>query len=1137
MRHKADSRFLFGLLCVSALLLAGLEVSAQVATGGLRGTVTDPSKAAVPGAAVVVRNRDTGAERTTNTNSEGEFQVPTLIPGPYEVRITAQGFKTSRLDVTISVGGTVTADISLEVGGAADTVTVSADTATTINPTDFKVDGVITRRKVDTLPLNGRNFLQLAVLEPGVKVSTSTVGDANNLFNVSIGGGNSALTRITVDGGSVVDYVTGGAGQNFSVETVQEFQISSFNFDLATGVTSVGAINIVSRTGTNEYHGKGFGYYRDNHMAAYPVLQRDPKNPDPFFRRLQAGFDIGGPVIKDKLVWFFNLERLNQSASTSIVHTGFSGLRQFDQVFNSPYKGWLSNLRMDYKLSNRHNAFVRFSGDNNRAFAQVDGNSLPSNWRVNENRTFQGQFGMTSSFRANLINDLRFNWHYVGNRSLIPTTGDCPNCLGLGGAQIRINGSNFIIGNSIDAPQTRALHRYETFDNLNWVIGPHTLQTGGSWEKDFGIGKWDYLDPALLVTHDPRDVIAVNQTIDALPGLLGAVDPQLGALFGQVGPLLKIPLPAAFTTPGAKITSNDILQLPVAVAFVGLGDGSQPPPFKADDARRSQRFRFYGQDTWQVGKGLTFKYGLSYMYETNLFNHDLPKSKLFQSLTGTAQANPHDTNNFAPALGFAWNVRNDNKTVVRGGFSMAYDTSLFVNRLTERALLGPLGNGRVQLTGDFYRNTIAFPQLPAQFTGALPTVIGGLTQFRDSLPANDPLRGQVTALINFIPGLTLINPAPGATLNFQVIPTKLTAANALTIIGQQNAALLSLFQTLGGAGVQGVDFFKLVSGNGSIIDPFGQSPYSMTYSLGVQRELPWGLLGSADFVLRRSLHTFFQQDRAHFNAAAGPAIRPCADAAEAINPAVRCLNGPFEILETSGREQYKALLVKLNKRFAKRYEFLASYALSSLTGFNYGANALNRFGNPGPLGSDTRHLFNFSGSVQLPWDILVSLNAHYESRPPLSFTLPGSANSDLNGDGTNNDLLPGTTYNQGNRGISEGDLRKIVDAYNQNFAGKAAPRGGSFPAIVLPTKYSFGDIFQTHDIRVVKTFRFGEKASFDLIGEVFNLFNISNLGCFNGRLDEKDSGATSFGIPTCKQGQAFGIGGPRAFEFAGRIRF
>ena len=131
------------------------------------------------------------------------------------------------------------------------------------------------------------------------------------------------MTRLTVDGGSIIDYVTGGAGQNFSIESVQEFQISSFNFDLATGVTSVGAVNIITRTGSNDLHGSAFAFFRDHNIGAYPVLNRDRLNPDPFFRRLQSGFSLSGPIKKNKLFGFFNLENLNQDAVFSVIHTGY----------------------------------------------------------------------------------------------------------------------------------------------------------------------------------------------------------------------------------------------------------------------------------------------------------------------------------------------------------------------------------------------------------------------------------------------------------------------------------------------------------------------------------------------------------------------------------------------------------------------------------------------------------------------------------------------------------------------------------------------------------------------------------------------------------------------------------------------
>src|SRR5262249_19126396 len=156
------------------------------------------------------------------------------------------------------------------------------------------------------------------------------------------------------------------------------------------------------------------------------------------------------------------------------------------------------------------------------------------------------------------------------------------------GPQIRINGSNFRIGNQIQAPQNRALHRYETSNNSTLIKNKQLIQFGGSWEKVYGLGNWTFLDPAVIIVHNPADIIALNTAIDRLG------DPN--------AQLLKIPLPAAFTTPGGKITYQDLLTLPIAAGLAGIGDGSQPPPFNAEQARRNNRFRFYGQNTWRVGQ-------------------------------------------------------------------------------------------------------------------------------------------------------------------------------------------------------------------------------------------------------------------------------------------------------------------------------------------------------------------------------------------------------------------------------------------------------------------------------------------------------------------------------------------------------
>ncbi|MGH9847745.1 MAG: carboxypeptidase regulatory-like domain-containing protein [Blastocatellia bacterium] len=293
-----------GRLFIAAILffvLAG-SIFAQVPTGGIRGAVSDPSRAVMPNVTVTVRNKATGAERQIATNSDGQFQITNLPPGEYEVKAAARGFKTALSAVTVQVGENVTVDFELEIGAASETVVISGDASSIINTTDYKIDGVVSRQQIENLPLNGRNFLQLSSLEPAVEVEsvTSTGALPNNFFRVSIAGAGSHLTRLSVDGATINDKVTGGTAQNFSQESVQEFQISTFNFDLTTSVTGVGSVNVVSRTGGNQLHGSAFLYYRDHNLSAYPDLGRDPRRftdpsrDDPFFARRQSGGSLSG---------------------------------------------------------------------------------------------------------------------------------------------------------------------------------------------------------------------------------------------------------------------------------------------------------------------------------------------------------------------------------------------------------------------------------------------------------------------------------------------------------------------------------------------------------------------------------------------------------------------------------------------------------------------------------------------------------------------------------------------------------------------------------------------------------------------------------------------------------------------------
>ena len=297
-----------GMLFLGVFIAA---LSAQAPTGEIAGTVYDSSGGVVPNASIKVKNAATAFERALLSNQSGQYSVPSLAAGAYEMRVEAPGFHSYSVKAVVATGGVTTVDPHLQVGEQKDTVTVE-----TINPQieveSHTIDQVITRQQIQQLPLNGRSFLQLAFLSPGVAISTNYQGDYNRAMDVSILGGDPDRTRIAVDGARINDSVDGGTQQNFSQEIVQEFQISSVNFDLSTGITAAGAINIVTRSGSNQLHGSGFFFFRDHHMAAYPGLQRDPLAPDPFFARRQSGLWVGGPVVKDRLFFFAAYEHNNQ---------------------------------------------------------------------------------------------------------------------------------------------------------------------------------------------------------------------------------------------------------------------------------------------------------------------------------------------------------------------------------------------------------------------------------------------------------------------------------------------------------------------------------------------------------------------------------------------------------------------------------------------------------------------------------------------------------------------------------------------------------------------------------------------------------------------------------------------------------
>ncbi|MGA2599776.1 MAG: TonB-dependent receptor [Bryobacteraceae bacterium] len=1038
----------------TALLFLATAAFPQAPTGDISGTVYDESGAVVPGAPVVIVNKDTGLQRTFTTGPNGIFSATSIPSGVYDVRIELQGFRTLIRQATVETGSVTAVDMHLQIGATKDVVTVEA-VSPLVELERHTIDGVVNRQQIEDLPLNGRSFLQLAMLEPGVTVSAGSQGQYNRAFDVSILGGDSNLTRITVDGASIRDSVTGGTQQNFSQEVVQEFQVSSVNFDLSTSVAAGGAVNVVTRSGGNDFHGSGFFFYRDHNLSAYPTLVRDPSDLSPYFARKQAGVWVGGPIKKDKLFFFASYEHNNQDG----VYAGMANdptFKNFTTIANSPFHEDLPGIRLDYHINSKNTAFIRYSHDANDSFAPRDGGSLPSAWVSNTNFADSGVFSLITSFTPSVVNEFRYSMTYWNNQNTIPTATQCPGCIDLGGPNIVVDGTGLELGNQTNTPQSRLLRRNITADNVTWQRGSHRMKMGGEWEYQKGTGTYHITEPAAITLFSPEEV-------------------------AQLAPQLVPLLPKTYNT------LSDILKLPLKNFAFGLGNANQPPPFQAGNANHDNTFHTYWEDSWKIGPRLTVNYGLAWNFESNADNHDLTKDPWLTPFFGAGGLGPEKQAwlHFSPMLGFAYSATADGKTVIRGGLGVYYDTVDIELRLIERNYLGPLGAGYLTLGGSSIPNPV--PGVPGVPEGT-------------PLNFNTPTAFPGSAVVAILPAIL-------STIKSE-LPSPQTASLALTTVAYAKSAT-------------------------ELISQRYVPPEAQHFSLGIQRQLKPDLAISADLVYRHFIHLTERDLDAnkynrYINGVQTPVLRICGSEPGDGAPGAPCSTGSVNVIYSGGTSQYTGLLVKLDKRFSHRYQMQVSYALQAQNGQNgyYNLDNWNQYYGP-QLG---RSVLNVSGIVHLPWKFEFSFISSYSSRGPFQPIIPGV---DLSGSGVSGFPLPGMGSSLFNIGLNKGDLVRLVNQYNQTYAGKTAPNPSQvFPTITLPQNYNFGHDFNSQDIRLTKLFTYRERYELRIIGECFNLFNFANLGGYSNNLLDP-----SFGQPTTRAGNIFGTGGPRAFQLGARVSF
>ncbi len=698
-------------LFVPALLLSiSLAAHAQVSTGTIAGTVTDPSGAVAANAPVVVTDTQTGIVTRSNTSSAGFYSVPNLQTGTYTVSITLTGFAPQEVQgIVLNVGAQQEVNLQLKLGSAAEKIVVTA-APPAIDLVSSATMPVVDERTIVTLPLNGRDWTQLANLQPGVAAvrTQSPVAVTNQRANrgignqLTVGGARPQQNNYRVDGISINDYSNGGPGgvigSNLGVDAIQEFSVVTSNASADYGKTAGGIINAVTRAGTNKLHGSVYEFLRNSALDARNEFDVPGKIAE--FRRNQFGASAGGPVISDRTFLFGDYEGLRQyqgSNASSIVPTALartghlvSGTVTVDPavqpflalyplptpgqpvsgdtgtfLFNDPFVSHedFFTIRGDHKLAQNDSLTATYFYDNGNLTSPD-----PFDVRLTGNLAQRqlATVGESHVFSPSLLNSIKFGYSRVFSDA--PTTLAAINPLaadlslgfvpGLPVGLININSgiSNFQGGLHATGEFIFHLDSYQLYDDVYLTKGKHAIKMGFAFER-----------------------LQNNQ--------LGTSNPNGQYIFGSLANFLTNK-PTSFNAP--------------------LAQGVSPR-----DLRQSV-FGGYVNDNYRIATNLTLNLGVRYEPATvptesanrlaNLINLTDPSPRL-----GSPYFNNPSFRNIAPRVGFAWAPFGGEKTSVHGGYGI-YD-SLLLNYLFE---------GLSIFTAP-YLNLGNISYAPAQAAGKFPT--------------------------------------------------------------------------------------------------------------------------------------------------------------------------------------------------------------------------------------------------------------------------------------------------------------------------------------------------------------------------------------------------------------------------------
>ncbi len=664
---------LFALLAI----LVPFAAFAQSSTGSISGNVTDANGGALPGVTVTATNTATGVTRTVVSNSVGHYEIPLLPPGVYRVVAELSGFQPVRSLLNINVGTDATFDVKMNPG-VAETVTVTA-AAPIIETSKSQVSSVVNEKAIQNLPVNGRNFINFVLTTPGVVLDVRQ-GD------ISFAGQRGTLNSLVVDGSNNDNTFFGqalgrtGSGRapyQFSQDAVKEFQVNSGSYSAEYGRAGGAVINVVTKSGTNEFHGTAFDFLRDRRFNANDYINRINNRPKGPYHFSQYGASLGGPIVRDKHFFFANYDaqrnkqpnpvilgggRIVTFPSDAVSQRGLSALQALGDSYTRTQNQNVYLLKTDHELlTNNHLSLrynrQRFTGGN---FENGGPTNASQHTGASLVRTDTLSAVNSTIFSNSFFNEARVNYVKDSEPGLA-NSADPEATILQGGITVLTIGRNFF------SPRETTIKRNQISDTATYVFGNQSFKAGFDLNRD--------------------------KILNFFPGNFSG-----SYRFTSLADFAN-KKPASFTQ-----------------AFPGQGTTG---PFTHPDLHETSVFI---QDEWRTMPTLTLNLGLRFdrqgIKQPSVLNTD---AQLLAADLRTDRIH-QDNNNFAPRVGFAWTPGGDNRTVVRGGYGIFYGRTTAIMIGTAHSNNG-INVQTINFTGNLiptYPNI--FPSIPTGVTLPKPTI-------------------------------------------------------------------------------------------------------------------------------------------------------------------------------------------------------------------------------------------------------------------------------------------------------------------------------------------------------------------------------------------------------------------------------